>query len=560
MAEDGSSFAETVSNQVSGLTRVAFAGTAAEWDHSCSSFTDFTLTQSYAWGQGRTGDGWQVNRDQWLDHRGEPVAMATVLRKRKFGIRLVYISRGPLVFRKGMTEKEAEGRWKQCLESYQRALGWGEVLLCYVYESSARITPIAIRDAGLRPLFAATGEYAFSSFVALTSPDALLQRASSDWRNRFRRSEALLARVKQSCEPEDCLRARRLVARLEARKKFTTTVSESLLRSIAANAHLFYLESDTGEMTAALLVAVAGGRAARLMAGVDPDEARRHPGIARVLEVAFSRWAFEQGILVYDLEGLNPYNRGVFDFKNGLRGSMFSPAGMHACSRPALLAKLYAALKQRRWRTPLDIWRVSKTYFAQLLCLRLSRGRIGWLKMRIYKRDLPAKRPGQGRTGFTLLSLDHFDPLNFEYRLSTVRDIWDQCHDLRRGAKECLALLNEHGYAVGYGFLYWGHAELPEISTVLPLEEQDVYISTCFVIPEYRGRRLYAYLLDQMCAYARRHGARAATIAVNSANRISVRGIESAGFVLEKETTWIRFGGRPKLSWRIHPAEPKVHA
>lgn len=181
---------------------------------------------------------------------------------------------------------------------------------------------------------------------------------------------------------------------------------------------------------------------------------------------------------------------------------------------------------------------------------RLSGGRLALSRMRIYCRNLDENSAGEARPGFTLACLDHFDPQEFGYRLSTVRELWTDCMDLRPGSKECYVLFGKFGYAVGYGLVNWKQAALPEIETEFPVCEHEIYISNCYIIPESRGQKLYSYLLLQICGHARRRGARAATIAVNAANRPSVRGIESAGFVLKNEAVWIRVGRWRSLRWR----------
>jgi GNAT superfamily N-acetyltransferase len=537
------------------LTRIEFARDGAEWDRLCADFDDFTPTQSYAWGEGRRADGWQVRRDQWLDGAGRVVALAVVLARRRWGVRVVYLSRGPLVLRRGLSPPEVETNWKACLSAYSASLRVGEVLFCYVYQSSAEITPPVLRETGLHPAFPPAGEYSFSSLVTLSGPDALLSGASSDWRKIFRRSEAVFDHVESSSDPADFLRARSLVETLERRKGFATTLTSPLVRSpAAAGARLFYLENSAGKMVAALGVTLAGRRAARILAGVDAAEARQHPGLGRVLEVAAARWAFHQGAAFYDLEGLNPYNRGVYNFKIGMRGALFSPVGMHVCSRPVFLGRLYALWKQRRWELPLHIWQTSKRNFLQVLLRRLTGGRLECFRLRIYTRDLEADGPG--RPGFTLVCLDRLDPAEFSYRLATVRQIWDPCRDLHPDRKECWVLLGERGYAAGYGFVYWGRAGLPEIGMDFPLGPQEIYIADCYLTPEYRGQRLYAPLLEQICAQARRRGARRAWIAADAANRPSVRGIETAGFVLEREAVWKRIGGWSRLLWRGAASKP----
>ncbi len=531
------------------LRRVEFHGSATEWDELCAGFQDFTAMQSYAWGEGRRGDGWAVARDQWLAPDGTLVAAATVLSRRRYAIRLSYISRGPLVRREGVPQPEIEACWKACVAQYRAALGWGAVLLCYIYQTLADITPPAIRDAGLYPLFPDTGEYAFSALVRLSSRDQLLQGATSKWRQIYRHSEELVPEVKCSTDPAAGERARELLARLEAQKSFSNSMSDALRRELlASGAPLFYLEDSHGRMTAVLMVATAGGCAARVLSAVEPEQGRVHPGTGRVLEVAFSRWAFDQGLRVYDLECLNPYNTGVYQFKEGMRGVMFSPGGMHAASRPRLLAGAYSLFRRRAWDFPRFLWRTSRGYLFQLASQRLTGGAFSAFRLSLYSRALDGAAV-ETRPGGTLLCLDRFDLEDFRYRLSTVRHVWNDCRDLQPSQKECFVLLGKYGYAVAYGFLFWNRLPLPEIDSVLPLEPGEVYIANCFVIPESRGQGLYRYLLEQMCARAGRSGARRAWISVNAANRPSARGIEGAGFRLRKEARWLRLGPWRRLRW-----------
>lgn len=540
--------------EIPALRRVEFHGSASEWDELCARFQDFTVQQTYAWGEGRRADGWAVARDQWFTAAGELAAAATVLRRRRYGVPLAYISRGPLVLREGVSQPETEACWKACVAGYRAGLRWGEVLLCYVYQTLADLTPPAIREVGLHPLFPDTGEYAFSALVRLSSRDQLLDGATAKWRKRFRQSEELLSRVKASAHPRDAERAQALLARIREQKNFGGSLTDALMRSlVAAGTPFFFLEDDGGDMAAMLFVAKAGARSSQLISAVDPEQGRLHPGIGRVLEVAAARWAFENGVRLYDLEGLNPYNKGVYEFKAELRGAMFCPAGLHACSQPSLLARAYSLVRRRAWSFPLFLWRASRLYFLQLACQRLTGDRLSWFRLGLWARalDQPAPDP---RPGLTLLCLDHFDPEDFRYRLSTVRRVWNDCRDLEPSRKECFVLLGKHGYALAYGFLFWDRVRLPEIDTLLSLEPGDVYIANCFVIPEARGDGLYRYLLQQMCARAGRRGARRAWISVNAANRHSVRGIENAGFRLYKEAGWLRLGPWRRLRWRENHA------
>ena len=287
-----------------------------------------------------------------------------------------------------------------------------------------------------------------------------------------------------------------------------------------------------------------------LLTAVAAGETRTHPGIGRVLEVAVVRWAFEAGLREYDLEGLDPGQRGVWDFKTGMRGRLFASAGLHAASRPGLLAAALSYYRRRGWETPWLLWRSSRLYFLQSVVRRLTRGRLDKRTMLLYARPLEGAPPA-GRPGFTVLVVDRFEREAFRYRLSTVRELWERAADVAPAERECVVLLGPDGYAAGYGFLGWRKAALPEIGATLDLPAEEAFISDCLILPEFRGKKLYAYLLDQMCAHARRRGATRVRIAVDAGNVPSVRGIEAAGFVREREAAYRRARSAREVRW--HP-------
>jgi hypothetical protein len=525
------------------LRRVEFQGSWEEWDRIGSEFSDFTVNQSYGWGEGRRADGWSVSRHLWLDGDERVVALATALGRRVRGLWLQYISRGPVVLKDGVSHEAAQESFSACIASYRAALRWGDVLVCVLYQSPGQITPEAIAESRLVPLFPSDGDYAFSAIVHLKERDTLLLGASSDWRKLFRRSSSLLEQVKTSDDCAMFLRARDLVARLETEKGFTTNLTPNLIRAVGKQgARLFYVESESGEMLACLLVVLCGRRASRFLAGVSPDEARVHRGIGRVLEVAASRWAFDSGVYDYDLEGISPLHPGVSDFKRGMRGEMFAPSGSHVLSRPAILGRLYSASKRRRWSLALDLWRSSRTFFLQLYLRRLSGRLVAWEDLRIYRRSLDDKVTGKERPGYKLVCCDRFEPADFGYRFSTVRHLWHRMRLLKPESLEFCALVDDYGLVVAYSFLSWNRATIPEIDTVLPLDDGEVYINDCVVLRRHRGKRLYPYMLDQIGHRLKLRGFRTALIAANPANRPSCRGIEGCGFHIDRSFRYRRVG------------------
>jgi ribosomal protein S18 acetylase RimI-like enzyme len=537
------------------LTHVAFRGTREEWDALCGEFSDFTVNQSYAWGEGRRPEGWSVARDVWKDAEGRVVAVATALRRRVRGIRIVYLSRGPVVVRSELPAAEIERRFKLCIEGYRRRLKWGEVLIGEIYQSGAEVSPPSLAEAGLVPLFPKPGARVFSSLVHLSDRDSLLSGASSNWRKLYRRSQDLLDEVVSSSDPQLLIRARELVARIEASKDFHTNLTPVLLREVAAGtARLFYMADEDGNMSAALLVAIRGRRASRLLAAVAPDEIRKHPGVGRVLEVSASRWAHDAGATVYDLEGLSPGGGGVSDFKLGMRGELFTPGGTHAASRPALLAAIYSIVKRRAWRTPLNTWRVSKIYFLQSMSRRLTRGRAAWQRIRIYARDMTVRRSPEVRRDVTTIILDRFDREHFRHTLSSVPELWRHCRDLEPGVKECCVVVGKSGFALGYCFVHWKEVRIPELEVAFPRSGGEAYIYNGLVIPESRGMKLYPYLLDQACLYARKQGAHTVVAVIHVGNIAPIRSVEKIDFRYRREAKLVKLGGWKRL--RYEPIPP----
>ena len=154
-----------------------------------------------------------------------------------------------------------------------------------------------------------------------------------------------------------------------------------------------------------------------------------------------------------------------------------------------------------------------------------------------------------GPDQFAFEVLDRFDAEDLRFRLSTVRELGPRLAALRRDSLECGIIWARDGYAAAYGFVRRGEAPIPEVGGGLELGANDVYVYDCFVSPSFRGRRLYPFLLRQLCAHARRRGAERAFIAVDAANVPSVRGIEAAGFRRDRAALYHRLGPLRSLRW-----------
>lgn len=101
---------------------------------------------------------------------------------------------------------------------------------------------------------------------------------------------------------------------------------------------------------------------------------------------------------------------------------------------------------------------------------------------------------------------------------------------LRRGRTLHTVLVN--GQLAGWGWSYWPTepALVTETETTLEFEPKSVSLYDYFVLPEFRGRRLYQALLAQILRERFAEGAERAYIGVLAANTASLKAIERVGF------------------------------
>jgi ribosomal protein S18 acetylase RimI-like enzyme len=539
------------------LRREEFSGTADAWDRLCAGFAEFSVNQTWAWAEGRRDEGWAVRRDVWRDPEGRVVSAATVLSRRKLGVRLRYVSRGPLVLARNLEPQEAERRLTAVLAAYRRELGVGEAMVFALYQTHADIGSAALRRVGLVPLQSRSSAFGFSSVVRATGPDSLLEGASSDWRKLYRRSAQLAERIESTSDAEAYVRAREVVARIEQAKGFRTNLTPALLRSVGRLPSRLFCVREEGEIVAVLLVAAAGTRTSRLMAAVAPGLTREHPGIGRVLEVAAARWAWEVGAADYDLEGWSPFLRGVSEFKQGMRGRPFAFAGAWGFSRPALPMRLASWAMRKPWAAWGRFWRMSRGYAVQLALRGASGGAVRWETYRLYRRDFDAGWSPAPLGRHRVVLLDRFDREDFRFRLGTVHWLAESLAELEPRRRECAVLLGPDGHAVAYARVTWGRADLQELGLVEDLDPSVAYVHDVVVLPEFRGKGLAPLLLDHLCADLRRRGATAALALVHEENSASVRSFERVGFRPARKAELRRVGPWRRLAWAeaVAPAE-----
>lgn len=170
------------------------------------------------------------------------------------------------------------------------------------------------------------------------------------WRYGVRAAERAGVVVEQSMAQEDIAGFFALCGEISRKKEFVFSGSEQLLALLLrtsspdTEARLFLARFE-GKIAGGALV-LRCGRSIHYFWGVtDRAFARQRPGEA--VQWAVMEWALEQGLEIYDLEGIDPVNNpGVCAFKRKMGGKEVVLPGKHAF--PLRLTGS-VALKVGRW-------------------------------------------------------------------------------------------------------------------------------------------------------------------------------------------------------------------
>jgi CelD/BcsL family acetyltransferase involved in cellulose biosynthesis len=154
----------------------------AEWDRLMASCPDPHLPQGFAYGEGKAAKGWTVRRAVF-SHAGRPVAFATVLELRRFGLRLVSrVNRGPLFLDAEPADAVVVGVYRALRRRWRGPLLIAPALLAG--ERSDRL----LKQAGFHIRHRHSWR---SGRIDLSRPEADIRAGlASTFRNRFRKAEA----------------------------------------------------------------------------------------------------------------------------------------------------------------------------------------------------------------------------------------------------------------------------------------------------------------------------------------------------------------------------------
>jgi peptidoglycan pentaglycine glycine transferase (the first glycine) len=320
----------------------------------CADAAHASVLQRWAWGAFKERHGWQVARD------GGDGFAAQVLLKRKFGVTIGYLPRGPAV------------NWRNtgAVSASFRALD----LLC----TREGVALVLIEPDAMLPADFDARRYGLSpSSLSVQPLRTIIVRCDKD-------DEALLAAMKQKTRYNVRLAAKRgvtvrqgsaddlpafwsLLQTTATRDAFgvhTLDYYADLLRFFPPPDHGALLCAEFGGEIVAAAILLRGGPTAIYLAGASSDTHREHmPTYA--LQYAALQWARDAGCTHYDLWGIPPTDAppgaaqgeqqnvrdglwGVYRFKQGFGGEVVTYPGVYVRQYRPLIGRIALWAVNRR--------------------------------------------------------------------------------------------------------------------------------------------------------------------------------------------------------------------
>ena len=327
------------------LAWTRWQGEAAQWDAIVLQLQDFTVFQSYAWGEHRARFGWSPLR--LLAHEdGQVVAVAQVLvRKYRFGIGAVWIPGGPLgrtsAWNSGLRQairKEAELRFFYCRLNAMsnRTSESVDTLLTNGWLSSCRHL-----SSGLS-----------LEYVPSLPDEQRMLLCSVNWRHNLRRSfkRSLCTSVWDSPDTKEMMHAYSIMQELKNLAAQTSHEDiESILSSFGQRCVIVRCDDERGEFLALRGALIMGPKAWDIFAVASPAGRKVYASHAAFWELMAQ--CSQRGVVWYDMGGADPINnRGVYDFKKGTGAADTAQLGEWEFAYPGFLRHIANYLIGRRGR------------------------------------------------------------------------------------------------------------------------------------------------------------------------------------------------------------------
>lgn len=322
----------------------ALTGDNAEnWDKNLLSFPDFSLFQTFSWGEYRGRFGWQPHRWAAYDEQGRIIAMVQAL------VRLYPLKTG-LVWAPGGPVGNLSAIGSGFFSFLKRITGLKRVF--------CRFYPIRTNNEKDASILAGSGmtkaRHPINSGLSMLynlSQDMEMPKATKNWRHNLKRSEkhGLIMRMWEHPDIEEILS---IYKNMETMKNINRQYSREelaeIFETVGEKIALYRCDNANGDMLGFRGCAIVGDKGWDLFAAVTAEGRKVYASYA--LFDALIRHCRTAGVVHYDMGGVDPAgNPGVYDFKKGTGAILQEYLGEWdwATSYPLRLAANWAISSKR---------------------------------------------------------------------------------------------------------------------------------------------------------------------------------------------------------------------
>lgn len=293
------------------LTWKKWEGSAGEWDETLLKFPDYTVYQSFDWGEHRGTFGWNPVR-MTAEQDGKLVSAAQVLvRHLPFGIKFAWVPGGP-------TGEPAD--WAQSFPVALKSVLDSRFVYCRINnmraESAADLQAMA--GAWQQPEFRLhTGLSA--AYIPADTESERIEHTSKNWGRNLRRSQKQgnAVRLWDSPNPEEMHSVyREMQDNKSLGEQFSCEALASILSRFGTHCVVVRCDDSAGNLLAFRGALLFGDRGWDIFAATSNRGRKVYASHAAFWELM--NRCVEHGVKWYDMSGVDPVKgKGVYDFKKG---------------------------------------------------------------------------------------------------------------------------------------------------------------------------------------------------------------------------------------------------
>jgi hypothetical protein len=316
----------------------------AIWEALVHGHSNGSIFSSWGWGAYKQATGWDVTRLRIEDESGTLVACCSVSAKKKFGLSLLHIQGGPLLY--GTEHVEQVARMFRQLGRTMK-LGPCDLMVVSPYWFGTKCLVMGLLSGGFLPV---VNRSHYTLLIDLKSGlEPIKKQMSRQWKKKLKGASAVL----EARFPSDAHARRQalqrfapMYAKLAQRKGFEIKTDVlALMPVVAEDPRFVVLEVLDGDEVVAIRVAHrAGGLMTDFLAATSEMAQRTNAGY-------FAAWMLVEHAVALGLErmdcgGIDPFHSpGIFQFKRGLSHDACQSEPVWVWSRSKLVrnaAQIYA--------------------------------------------------------------------------------------------------------------------------------------------------------------------------------------------------------------------------